>query len=156
MKLYLVQHAEAVPKDLDPSRPLSEKGEADAAKMTAFLAAAGISVDEVAHSGKARARQTANALAKAVWPDEVALQMDGLAPNDSTDHALHAAQTAGGDMMLVGHLPFMARLAARCLTGAEDGLNVAFEPGAVVCLDRQEDGGWAFAWMQRPGLLANG
>lgn len=152
MKLYLVQHAEALSTETDPNRPLSEKGLSDAAKMAAFLLKADVQVDEVVHSGKTRAKQTADVLSKSVWPGNAAIELPGLGPNDSTDHLIHSAETAGGDLMAVGHLPFMAKMAARCLTGAEDGVNVAFEPGAVVCLERTENG-WALAWMQRPSLL---
>lgn len=154
MKLYLVQHAEALSKEIDPDRPLSDKGLADAAKMAKFLQGAGVSVDEVVHSGKTRAEQTATLLAIALCSSQMIVKMDGLKPNDSTDHLLHAAETAGGDLMAVGHLPFMAKMAARCLSGAEDGLAVAFEPGAVVCLERT-DSGWTLNWMQRPSMLVD-
>jgi len=154
MKLYLVQHADAVPKDTDPDRPLSEKGLSDAAKMATFLFAADVQVDEIVHSGKTRAEQTANALSKSVWQGKATIEIEGLSPNDSTDHLLHSAQIAGGDLMAVGHLPFMAKMAARCLTGTEDGVAIDFEPGTVVCLERKGEG-WALAWMQRPGMLAN-
>jgi len=153
MKLYLVQHAEALSTETDPNRPLSEKGHRDAAKMAAFLLKADVQVDEVVHSGKTRAEQTANVLSKSVWRGNAAIKLPGLGPNDSTDHLIHSAETAGGDLMAVGHLPFMAKMVARCLTGAENGVNVAFEPGAVVCLERTEDG-WVLAWMQRPGMLS--
>jgi len=137
MKLYLVQHAEALSKETDPNRPLSEKGHRDAAKMAAFLLQAGVQVDEVVHSGKTRAEQTADVLSKSVWQGNDAIELPGLSPNDSTDHLMHSAETAGGDLMAVGHLPFMGRMAARCLTGSEDGASVAFEPGAVLCLERR-------------------
>ncbi|MBL4693607.1 MAG: hypothetical protein JKY92_09800 [Magnetovibrio sp.] len=51
MKLYLVQHADAVAKTIDPSRPLSPKGQLDAANMSTFLRLANVHVDEVVHSG---------------------------------------------------------------------------------------------------------
>lgn len=149
MKLYLVQHAEAKPKGEDPARPLTETGVGDASNMAAFLKAAGVRVDEVAHSGKLRADQTARALGRAVWPGEAVVTMDGLGPNDSTDHLMHAAEAAGGDLMVVGHMPFMSRMANRCLTGKEDAMAVAFEPGSVLCLERCDDG-WVLNWMMRP------
>ena len=36
IKLYLVQHGEALPKEDDPARPLSEKGQADVRRLAAF------------------------------------------------------------------------------------------------------------------------
>lgn len=153
MQLYLVQHADAVSKEQHPERPLSKKGLADAIKMAAFLFDANVIVDEVLHSGKMRAEETANVLSKTVWFGKAVIEMKGLGPDDSTDHLLHAAQTAGENLMVVGHMPYMARMAARCLTGDEGGIDIAFEPGTVVCLERTE-GGWALNWMQRPSMLA--
>jgi len=153
MKLYLVQHADALSKDLDPARPLSPKGQQDAVNMAVWLKKANIEVDEVVHSGKLRADQTAIALSMAVKAEESPVQLDGLGSNDSTDHLLHAAQIAGGDLMVVSHMPFVARMASRCLTGSEDGVVIAFEPGSVLCLERIDDA-WVENWLMRPSLLA--
>ena len=38
MNLYLVQHAEALPKQEDPDRPLSAQGRADIEKVARFVA----------------------------------------------------------------------------------------------------------------------
>ena len=37
MKIFLVQHADAVPKEADPESPLSEKGKAQAKRAAEFL-----------------------------------------------------------------------------------------------------------------------
>lgn len=153
MKLYLVQHCDALSKDENPERPLSDKGLKDAIKMAAFLHDANVLVDEVAHSGKLRAEETANVLCKTVWLGQTAAKMDGLKPNDPTDHLINTALTSGGDLMVVGHMPFMGRMATRCLCGSEDGVAVGFEPGSVVCLERADDG-WSLNWMMRPSMLA--
>ncbi len=56
--------------------------------------------------------------------------------------------------MVVGHLPFMGRLASRLVAGSEEANVAAFQPGTVACLERADDGGgWALAWMVRPELL---
>ena len=44
MRLYLVRHGDAVSSDLDPARPLSAAGRAEAARMARFLAEAGVRV----------------------------------------------------------------------------------------------------------------
>lgn len=149
MKLYLVQHADALSKADDPDRPLSPKGQQAAADMAVYLKKANITVEEVVHSGKLRAEQTAIALSMAVLPEIAPIMMDGLGPNDSTDHLLHGCEIAGGDLMVVGHMPFVARMAGRCLTGDEHGITIAFVPGTVVCLERVEDD-WQLNWMKRP------
>jgi len=158
MKLYLVQHADALSKDTDPARPLSEQGLRDAVNMAAFLHGAQVTVDEVVHSGKLRAAETADVLAKAVWPGNTPETLPGLAPNDGTDHLCNTAMAAGGDLMVVGHMPFMGRMAARCLSSQETGALVAFEPGSVLCLARQDEGApvaWALEWFVKPRMLTD-
>ena len=148
MKLYLVQHADAVSKDTHPLRPLSERGLKDVAKMAAFLRGAEISVGRVVHSGKLRAEETANALAKTVWIDNTPGAMDGIDPSDSTDALYGAAQASDVDLMVVGHMPFMGAMASRCLKGGD----VLYEPGSVLCLERKGDG-WVLDWFVKPGML---
>lgn len=148
MKLYLVQHADAVSKDTHPLRPLSEQGGRDVAKMAAFLNGAEISVGRVVHSGKLRAEETANALAKVVWQGEMPDAMDGIDPKDATDVLYAMAQTVDHDLMVVGHMPFMGAMASRCLKGAD----VLYEPGSVLCLERKGDG-WVLDWFVKPTML---
>jgi phosphohistidine phosphatase len=156
MRLYLVQHAAAVSKDTHPLRPLSEEGLRDAKNMATFLHGAEIVVDQVVHSGKLRAEETANVLSKTVCPSQTPEALDGIHPNDSTDHLYNTALTAGGDLMVVGHMPFMGRMAARCLSGSESGVSVDFEPGSVLCLERQsntDDERWALQWFVKLSML---
>ena len=59
MWLYLVHHADAVLADVDSTRPLSERGRAQAADVARRLAARKARPKAVWHSGKLRARETA-------------------------------------------------------------------------------------------------
>lgn len=155
MKLYLVQHGEAVAKEENPDRPLSDRGRRDVERVAEALAAAGIGAGQVLHSGKDRARQTAEILAEVAARGGLPQARDGLSPNDPV--APVAAEAAGWeqDTLIAGHQPFVGRLAARLLTGRDDGAVIGFQPGTVVCLERDaESGGWALAWMLRPELAA--
>jgi phosphohistidine phosphatase len=58
------------------------------------------------------------------------------------------------DTMLVGHLPFMGKLASWLLSGTEQADAVSFRPGSVACLERGAEGSWTLAWMIRPELLS--
>jgi phosphohistidine phosphatase len=155
MRLYLVQHGEAVPEDVDPARTLTASGRADIAGIAGFLAPAGVRVERVMHSGKLRAEQTAAILAAALAPKLTPEARAGLNPNDSTDGVAREAGAWDQDVMLVGHLPFMARLASRLVAGREDAGVVAFRPGSVLCLERADQQPWTIAWMVRPELLPN-
>jgi phosphohistidine phosphatase len=154
MRLYLVQHGEALPKQVDPERPLSEQGRADVARIADFLKLAGIRVIRVAHSGKTRAKQTAELLAAAVAQGGDAESRSGIDPLDPIGPLAEEAASWSQDTMLVGHLPFMGRLASWLVSRAEQADAVAFRPGSVVCLERGTEGLWTLAWMMRPELLA--
>ena len=153
MQLYLVQHGEALSKDIDPDRALSESGRKDVQRMASFLAGK-VRVARVLHSGKTRARQTAEILAAAVAPDMKVEQFGGLSPNDSVESFVQHVEEWGEDLLIVGHLPFMAKLVARLATGFEERSIVAFRPGSIVCLETGEGPDWQVQWMIRPELLA--
>jgi len=153
VRLYLVQHGEAVPEDIDPARPLSARGREEVQHVAALLTRAGIGVEEVLHSGKRRAAQTAAILAAALAPRGTPEARPGLNPNDPIDGVAREAAAWDRDVMLVGHLPFMARLASRLVAGREDAGVVAFQPGSVLCLERTDQQRWTIAWMVRPELL---
>ena len=150
MKLYLVQHAEAKPEAEDPRRPLTEKGEADSKRLAEFLKGF-IRVGRILHSDKLRAVQTAQALAEELKPREVSVG-DDLKPLD--DPAAWAGRLASidEDLMLVGHMPHLGKLASLLLCG-DERLKLGFEPGSAACLERDATGAWALGWMVKPGHL---
>jgi phosphohistidine phosphatase len=151
MNLYLVQHGDALSKQENPDRPLSDKGRVDVERVASFLGRS-VRVGRVIHSGKTRARDTAVILAGALGTGGVVEEGTGLGPNDATGGLADAVVGWSDDVMVVGHLPFMGRMTARLVAGTEDAAVVAFEPGAVACLESTDDG-WAVAWMVRPSLL---
>lgn len=153
MKLYLVQHGEATAKDIDPERPLTEQGKADVSKVAARLAQAGIRVERVIHSGKTRARQTAEILVDKIAPGIEAGISERINPLDDPAAFDWRAAGGGADTMLVGHLPFMAKLVAYLVTGDSDNTLVGYQPGSVVYLESNDDGKWQINWMLRPELL---
>ena len=153
MKLYLVQHGEAVAKDIDPDRPLSERGRRGVEKMAQFLRQGGISVGRILHSGKRRAEQTAQVLAAAIMPEGQPESVAGIKPNDDVTAFGEMLDDLHDDTLVAGHLPFMSRLVAWLITGNDELGMVAYKPGSVVCLEQQDEGGWQLQWMLRPELL---
>lgn len=143
MKLYLVQHGEATSKETNPNRPLTKKGKEDVSRMAKFLKKKGIRVIATWHSGKLRAIQTAQILGEAVSVEII--KQEGLAPNDPVDKWLEELNTRVKDVMIVGHLPFLQRLASLLLVGDESSQLITFRPGGVVCLEREE-GKWSLVW----------
>jgi phosphohistidine phosphatase len=83
MNLYLVQHGKPESEEEDPGRPLSDGGRSDVNKIGAFIARQdSIQVKKVFHSGKLRARQTAELLSKFLNPSEGVSAASGLNPLD--------------------------------------------------------------------------
>lgn len=155
MKLYLVQHGEAVAKEIDPERPLRERGRRDVERMAKFLQRGGVSVKRVLHSGKCRAEQTARLLAAALLPDGQPEPVEGIGPNGDVAAFARKLEDLRGDTLVAGHLPFMARLAAQLVTGNSEPGMLAYRPGSVACLDQGEDGKWLIEWMIRTELLGD-
>ena len=154
MKLYLVQHGEARAKEVDPDRPLTEQGQADIDRLAAFLKQAGIQVYRVIHSGKLRAQQTAEQLAKAIAPG-VELETSGLInPNDNPKAFDWQSESWDRDTLIVGHLPFMGKLVSHLLIDDETRPITAYQPGSIVCLEHNNEAHWQINWMIRPELLS--
>jgi phosphohistidine phosphatase len=152
MKLYLVQHGEALSKDIDPDRALSEAGQKDVQRVASFLAGK-VRVARILHSGKTRARQTAEILTAEVAPGLKVEQYGGLGPNDPVEPFVQHVAEWGEDLLVVGHLPFMEKLVARLAADSEERFIVAYRPGSIVCLETGEGSGWKVLWMIRPELL---
>lgn len=153
MRVYLVQHGQAMTAEQDPDRPLSGKGRADVDRVASFLKRSCPPIPRILHSPKARARDTAMVLARVLGSGEIIEEVaEGLAPMDSTDLLAQSIGQADGDLMAVGHQPFMGRMVARLTSGAEGAGFTGFVPGTVACLEK-EDGLWNMVWMVRPDLL---
>jgi phosphohistidine phosphatase len=122
-------------------------------KVAAFLKRLGLEVQAVWHSGKVRALQTAEILAPALASAEGLLQRDGLSPTDPVRPVTDELAGMTGDLMVVGHMPFMSRLAALLVSGRDSPEVVAFRQGGVVCLEGDAGQPWRVRWMLVPELL---
>lgn len=152
MKLYLVRHGDSLPKEVDPDRPLSERGRTEVDRIASFLRGAGVRVASTMHSGKKRAQQTADLLAASISAG-ASKSIAGIGPLDSTDELARQLDGWQDDTMVVGHLPYMGKLVSRLVVASETATTVVFTPATVVCLERCDDGGFSIAWMLRPELL---
>ena len=154
MHLYLAQHGEAVSGEVDPRRPLTAAGCDAVAKTAAFAAQRGIvRANRIMHSGKERARQTAEIMAGHLNPPEGISKEPGLAPLD--DPAIWAERLPefAADVMLVGHLPHLSKLASWLLCQNKSIKTVDFRMGGIVCLGRDETGSWSVNWMISPDTV---
>lgn len=152
MALYLVQHGKSLPKDLDPDQGLSEEGAAETARIAGLAKNYRVPVSRIRHSGKTRALHTSEIFAAALNPAEGVEAVAGLNPLDDVT-AFGADLDPRSNNMLVGHLPFMERLAAYLVTGSADTPIVKFQNSGIVCLDRHSDSGtWVIVWTLMPEI----
>lgn len=153
MLLYLVQHAEAKSELEDPARDLTDKGLRDIKKMAAYLGRLKLEVRQILHSGKTRALSTAKVLAEAWQPPQGVAASPGLAPLD--DPGIWAGRLAEmtGDLALVGHLPYLGKLAALLVSGDPEKGVINFKMAGVVCLRRLTPGQWLVEWLIIPEVV---
>jgi phosphohistidine phosphatase len=153
MQVYLVQHGQAVAKDADPTRPLTAQGRQEVEQVAAFAARLGLEVGQIRHSGKARAEQTAAIMGKALAPPEGVVAVSNLAPKDDVAPVAEALARESQPVMLVGHLPFLSRLAGLLVTGNPERPVVQFRNAAIICLTQAEDR-WLVAWILTPEMTS--
>ena len=112
----------------------------------------GVHVSRITHSGKTRARQTAEIFASALEPKEGVQESSGLNPLDDVT-AFAGNIDSAEDQMLVGHLPFMERMTAYLLTGSMEKPVFKFQNSGIVCLDKDPDTqSWIIKWALMPNI----
>lgn len=151
MEIYLVQHAEAKSKEEDPQRSLSALGSRNARAVAALAARLGLEVAQIRHSGKRRAEQTALILAEDLNPSQGVVSVSGLNPMDDVEPVAEELTGLGEPLMLVGHLPFMERLAGQLVAGDADLPVVKFSNAGIVCLTHNNQC-WQVAWILTPDI----
>ena len=146
MKLFLVHHAEAVGPDVDTRRPLSARGEAQAERGATETAARGAYPAVVWHSGKLRAKQTAQAFWRACNALAEFSATRDLQPDDSPTWMRERLRGETRDILIAGHFHHLPRLLTLLLTGREDG-HVPFPQHGVVALESGDEGDtWRELW----------
>lgn len=151
MRCYLVRHGEAKADVEDPARSISERGREEVRLVALYAAAAGAQVAEILHSGKLRARQTAEILAEYLRPARGVREMDGIAPNDSPEKARAEVEAASEPLMIVGHQPHLGLLISALILGDPKKDLIHFPTGAMVCLARSKEG-FRLEWLLTPEL----
>ena len=152
MALYLIQHGKSLSKDQDPDQGLSAEGIAETERIANQAKDDGVTVSQIRHSVKTRARQTAEIFAGALNPKQGIREVSGIKPLD--DVAEYAANIDPVEnIMLVGHLPFMERLTSFLITGSIDKPVFKFQNSGIVCLDKDPEAQvWVIRWALMPKI----
>ena len=148
MAMYFVQHGLALTKEENLDRPLSSEGRREVECVSAHLRQAGVTVRNICHSGKTRAKETAQIFADQIGDGNV-FERSGMAPKD--DVRVFAELLGTDDTMYVGHLPHMGKLVSYLTTGDEGAGVVRFTNGAVICVEKNGTG-YHIEWYLKPSI----
>lgn len=155
MALYLVQHGISLPREEDQSKGLSTRGVEQTVRIAEVARGYKVKVGNIVHSGKKRAKQTADIIHQTLASDFTMEVLTGLNPLDDVQvfaRQLHPAQ----NLLVVGHLPFMERLVSFLTTGSEDTRVYRFQNSGIVCLDAEGGDGkeldWSIRWTLNPDI----
>lgn len=152
MALFLVQHGKSLPKDKDPKKGLSQEGIAETERIAQVAKGYAVGVSRIIHSGKTRARQTAEIFGAALKPPVGIHEGSGLNPLDDVTVFADTIDSTK-DVMLVGHLPFMERLTAYLITGSSEKPVFKFQNSGIVCLDKDPaTETWVIKWTLMPHI----
>src|SRR5262249_58191112 len=122
VNLYLVHHGEAVGPEIDARRPLSPYGRTAVDRTAADTAAKGARPSVVWHSGKLRAKQTAEAFWRACNAlAEFAATRD-LQPDDPAQWIRDRLRGETRDILIAGHFTHLPRLLSLLVVGGEAGV----------------------------------
>mgnify|MGYP000856864133 CR=1 FL=1 len=137
MRVVLVHHAEAVGPEVDPQRPLSARGAAQAEWLADRVKAADVVPAAVWHSGKLRARQTAERYWRTCNPLAELRMVRGLRAEDSPEGMHHVLMAEDRDVLVVSHMPMLPAL---LFVLAPE--SAAFPAHGVVVLERRDNRGF--------------
>jgi len=161
VRLVLVHHGDAVGPEIDPRRPLSPWGRESVERLAAEAAARGAKPAVIWHSGKLRAKETAEAFWRACNPFAEFSATRDLQPGDSPEWMRDRLRGEPRNILIAGHYPHLPRLLTLLLTagperpglqeGGRPGLQeadvVPFPQNGVVALVTEDAGDtWSELW----------
>ena len=167
MNLFLLRHGIAVERGTpgysrDSDRPLTPKGERRLANIADAMEAMGLTFDLILSSPYVRARQTAEIVADALGLKQKLEFSEALTPDGDAKALIAELNRLGpepGNVLLVGHEPFLSALVSLLTTG-EPRLALDFKKGGLCKLEAEtlRPGRCAtLAWLLTPrqmGLMA--
>jgi phosphohistidine phosphatase len=153
MLLYLVRHAEDTGEEDDAAGDLTAKGRLDIEDVAHLMKRLKVQVRQIFHTGEIRTHSTAKVLASHLQPSAGVSAAPGLAPLDDPEVWKSRIAQMDEDILLVGHLPHLGRLAALLMTGDKERRVVNFQLGGVIRLKRMAADQWAVDWMIPPEII---
>lgn len=137
-----MRHGQAEDPSIDPEQGLTEDGKNAIRQIGRELEQKSVHVDNIYHSAKKRAQQTALIVSEIISPEILPQTMDNLKPNDNPANIIGIINQWANDTLIVSHLPLIPSL-LDLLTDAHN--TIRFNPGTVVCLCRSGSR-WQLEW----------
>ncbi len=130
-------------------RPLSDRGRLEVDSLARQAAAREVKPEVIWHSGKLRARQTAEAYWRLCNPLAAFSAARGLQPTDPTGWIMDAIAGETRDVMLAGHFPHLPRLLGCLVAGDPEAGPKEFPLNGIVALE-ESSGRWIEKWRLAP------
>jgi phosphohistidine phosphatase len=148
VKLYLVHHGDAVGPEVDPRRPLSPQGQEHVARLAAAAHRRGVRPAVVWHSGKLRARQTAESFWRACNALGTFSATRDIQPDDPPEWIFDRLRGETRDVLMAGHFPHLPKLLALLIGRSSSGeAGAPFPRHGIVTLATEDDGEtWNELW----------
>ena len=128
-----MRHGQASATTHNSEQQLTPEGRAGIESLATQLCEQGINIEQIFHSKKARAQQTAEIMARQLAPD-VTLQLHShIQPNDQTHYICNDIQGWQQDTLIVTHMPFIPSLLEDLTHDTKAIHSIPFTPGTVVC-----------------------
>ncbi len=149
MRIYLVQHGKAGDRGVDGKRHLIEEGRDESFRVAVYMRKIGLKVDEIIHSGKVRARETAE-----IFGDELSvMRISSTHRMNPLDKPQEFIRGLKNNVMYAGHLPHLEKTVGLLITGNPSESVVDIRNSGVICLEGSGDE-WEIAWYITPGMVA--
>jgi phosphohistidine phosphatase len=150
--LCLIHHGHAIGPEVDAMRPLSDRGRVAVERLAEQVRQRGMVPEVVWHSGKLRARQTAEAFWRACNPLAGFSAARGLQPDDPPVWIRDQLAGDTRSILIVGHMPHLPKL-LHLLCGAQaDPPGFDFPLHGCVTLEAAGTLSWKELWRIEPGI----
>lgn len=136
LTVYFVQHAIALPENIEMSRPVSSTGIEETTRIAKYLLEHSIEIKHIYHSNKLRAQQTAELFAEVLQVKSCSA-LSGMNPGDQPQQLI--SQVIQDASMFVGHLPNIAKVVSKLISGTDEKQIVNFQNSAVACVEINDD-----------------
>lgn len=148
-----MRHGEALSPEKDPECGLTDNGKLKIKQVATHLKKTGVSFNHVIHSPKKRARETAEIMTGIISANVIPVEHKHITPNDDPQLIASEINDWNEDTLIASHLPFVPNLMT-LLTGQDAYMSaISFEPGTVVCLERNDKVAWTIMWSTSPSEI---